>query len=268
MRLLLRSWFQVLLAALIAGPLGLPNSVRADDIYNTFGPGLTHSGTSHVIFDSTDPNGVDYTYGVLCKGFRTPAYPIRLDRVTVPFLMDNPSANISPVTISIWTGESICFDAGPPLGNISDLLGNRVADITQLSVLAGGVPSAPTVFGYTSASPVLLAPDTFYWVVAQVTREPGMDASNSWFESTITHPLVESEFWGGYPFGDPYDINNDKYYSLTIYDPDGVGLAMRIEATAVPEPTTLSLITVSAAALLTYRWRVQTARKAQIGMTT
>jgi hypothetical protein len=244
----------------MAGQFGLPNIVRADDIYNTFGPGLTYSASSRPIFDSTIPELVDYTYGVLAQGFRTPAYATRIDRVTVPFLMDNPADNISPVTISIFTGESPIL-VGPPLGLVGEFLGVRVADLTQRTVLSGGAPSAPTTFSYTSTTPVLLDPDSFYWLVAQVTREPGMDAINSWYQSGFTHPYVLNSFVGGFPFGDPYDFDSDKYFAGFEWDPDGLGLAMRIEATAVPEPTTLSLIAVSTLALLTYRWRLRFARR-------
>lgn len=134
-----QGWFRVLLVTLLAGALDLPNPSRADDIFNTFGPGLTHSGTSRVIFDSTDTaNGADfYTYGILALGFRAPAYAARLDRVTVPFLMDNPSANISPVAVSIFTGEDF-YDNGPPLGIVPNFLGQRYADLTQRTILLGG----------------------------------------------------------------------------------------------------------------------------------
>lgn len=253
--------FQVLA---LAGWLGLLSPLQADDIYNTFGPGLSYSASSRVIFDSTDViNGAnEFTYGVLAQGFRAPAFATRLDRVSVPFLMDNPAASISPVTVSIFTGESF-NDNGPPLGIVPDFLGQRVADLTQRSVLVGGVASEPTVFSYTSISPVTLDPNTFYWVVAQVTRQPASDARNEWFQSGFSHPFLLNYFWGGFPFGDPFDIDVDKYSSILEYSPDGLGLAMRIEASAVPEPTTISLITVSAVALA-IRWRIRTSAKTRL----
>lgn len=254
--------YSVAAAVLTTWALAWPQPASGDDIYNTFGPGLTHSSSSTVIFDSTIPELADYTYGVLAQGFRAPNDHYRLDQVSVPFLMDNPSANITPVKMSLFSGQDF-FDQ-PPLGMVPNFLGTRLVNLTQRSILQGGTPSQPTVFSYTSATPFTLLPGEFYWLVAEVIREPASHAHNEWFHSGFTHPYLLNYFVGGYPFGDPYNFDDDKLFSVVEFDPDGLGLAMRIEATAVPEPSTVSLVAVSAVALLNYRWKLRSARKAQI----
>ena len=105
--------------------------------------------------------------------------------------MDDPAANLSPVTMSIWTivNNSRLIDAGPTLGLVpfpSDF-GDLVADLTNRSVLVGGSPSEPTVFSYAPTVPVLLEADTLYYVAAKVTEEPGMPrGDNMWFESAFS----------------------------------------------------------------------------------
>lgn len=256
-----RAKFGVAAAVLTTWVLACPQPASCDDIFNTFGAGLTYSTASRIIFDSTDVmNGADqYTYGVLAQGFRAPSFQTRLDQVSAPFLMDNVSANISPVTLSIFNGEDF-FDNGPPYGMIPYFLGQQVANLSNRSVLVGGVPGQPTVFTYTSASPVLLEADTFYWVVAQVTRQPGSDARNEWYESAFSHPFFLNYFWGGFPFGDPYDFQSDKYNSILEFSPNGPGLAMRVEATAVPEPTSIVLIVVTSLGIIGYHQRRRIAR--------
>lgn len=264
MRVFPQARFQPFILALMAGYSIAPNALRADELYNTFGSGFTYANTSYSIFDSSIPQLSDYTYGLVAQGFRTPSYVTTFTRATVPFLMENPSTNISPVSVSLFTGEDF-VDYGPPVGRLPNYLGQRFADLTQRTVLIGGAPSQPTVFSYTSASPIQLEADSFYWLVCQVTRQPASHARNEWFQSAFTHEYVLTYFVGGNPFGDPYDFDSDKYFASWEYSPDDLGLAMRIEATAVPEPTSITLIAVSTLALIAYRWRLQSVRMRRLG---
>ena len=74
---------------------------NAGVIVDTFGLGLSHGASGLELFD---PNAPDiYTYFVTGQVFRTPTYSTSLTRAIVPFLMDDPTANVAPVPMSIWT---------------------------------------------------------------------------------------------------------------------------------------------------------------------
>lgn len=117
-----------------------------------------------------------------------------------------------------------------------------MADQSERSILSGGVPGEPTVFAYASPTSVVLQPNTYYYLAALVS-DPNTLADNFWFESAFNHEYRQSNF-----FGFSFDFfDEDKWNAGTLYSGfpgTDRGLAMRVEVTAIPEPTTLSMMAV------------------------
>lgn len=213
----------------------LPATAPAGVIYNTFGPGNTF-GAGFTQISSPESYTPDPSYGIYGQGFFTPNQPTLLSRVVVPFRMDDPANHVAPPILAIYTSEFQDYGGG----NFEYYpLADRVADLSQRTILSGGVPGQPTVFAYTSPSPVVLQPNTFYYLVAMVVSDPDTEANNVWFDSAFNHEYFQTLFTGY----SPLDFDNDKYGAITIYSPgrSGPGSAMRVEVTDTPEPTTLAV---------------------------
>ena len=52
---------------------------------------------------------------------------------------------------------------------------------------------------------------------------------------------------------DPNNFDDDKFLLGSVFDPNGVGLAMQIEVQAVPEPSTIWLFSIGGLALFAFR---------------
>jgi hypothetical protein len=209
----------VLLAAPAAAPAGM--------IYNNFGPdfGIGFGGLAI----ANDPDGI---FQSVAQAFHTPGESaFELERVYLPlFLEDNVTT--FPVTVSLYTSAPGAL-GGP------DALVAVLTDRTYLT--PPDDPFATPLFSYAAAGPVTLAPDTEYWVVAEVPPIPGSFFQNIWLDAPTFIPNRNA---ARLSLDGPWLVNNDQE------DPGYSPSAMRVDAEAVvPAPPGAVLLAAGAGCL-------------------
>jgi hypothetical protein len=198
---------------------------QAGIIFTTFDPGLTYPEPFSA-FDISDADG-PFGYVSTAVPFSTPSgqTPLRLDRVySVSFgsLAANP---IYSLALYASTG------------------GPASTPAQQIAVLNRGLhrddfAGSTAVYRHTPGGEVLLDPNTEYWLVgfvAPADAVPGLDSL--WFihDSNLPAHSIANRF-----------APNDPW-SRQDFPADFLGRPLfQVEATAVPEPTTLAVFAVLA----------------------
>ncbi|MCW3052511.1 MAG: hypothetical protein JWN14_1681 [Chthonomonadales bacterium] len=137
---------------------GKKAEAQVNIIYDTFGPGLTTGPSAQGI--GNDPSiGL---YQAIAQAFSTPGGPtLTLDKIYVPLHAEGsggPGPTTYPATLSLYAS------ALGPLGG-PDLFLTTLPDRTLVS---GGIPTQESIYSYAPVGRILLAPDTQYWIVADV----------------------------------------------------------------------------------------------------
>jgi hypothetical protein len=115
-----------------------------------------------------------------------------------------------------------------------------------LTNLSGFAPSAGGLFSYTPSSGLILLPDTFYFIVVTANTlvatgaydwsaaNFGLDPNNQWWLDNVYFSSTDGSNWAA---------SRSHIFQLGIY------------ATAVPEPSAISLILLGGGVLIYVRTR-------------
>lgn len=197
------------------------SAAHATTLYNSFGDGDTYGGSAHQLYwQYGDPTTGRTTASKFTVGAGT---DYSLDSVTLALKRLNGATN---VTICIRNDDG----AGHP---------DSGAPVAVLAIDPGDISGTTQVLTYNSAHPTLAA-STTYWLTLQPTTENTTSNANDgtiyWYVSPTTQDNWSdrdySNGWGAYyvNFGDV--------------------AAYRVEATAVPEPSSVAFFGMGLAGLI------------------
>jgi hypothetical protein len=183
---------------------------------------------STVLFDTT--TGFHYAYAIATNGtaasFSSGSSPALLKEVDLNLALVSSPAGAGVISISLYSAGTNSYSMLPVPGTFLDSIG---------TLNESTVGSNPALFAFSLSSAFLLAANTQYWVVLSST---GSDAG--WGVTTDQVDAIGTTgqyFTGGgasTPDFEPYNI----YTNLGAYQ-------MKVLATAVPEPSSFSLLIVA-----------------------
>lgn len=143
---------------------------------------------------------------------------------------------------NLYNVDSVVLDLSHILGNVNDLIVSLHSDAGGMPGGSLGTFSNPASIGQGpalfTATGIVLAPDTTYWVVGEPSGSATVDFE--WWYSLTPSPWVASGFDSNANAWNPWTAYTDNTPSLVVY------------ATPVPEPSTLLLAGSGAAAVLVF----------------